>query len=538
MKFGSLPLKDALGAVLAHSTATPSGLLKKGRALSAADIAALQDTGLTHAVVAQLGPDDVAEDRAAQRIATALAGRGVAMTAPFTGRVNLTALMDGVATLDVAKLQALNLIDEGVTVATVLPFERVSAGQMIATIKIIPFGVPERHVAAAEKLAVAGLVSVAAFKARRAGLVLTRLTGTKESVLAKRQRVIGERIAALGGTIELVEICAHEPRAIAKAIKALDYKGLDPIMVFAASAIIDREDVVPAGVVAAGGQVLHVGMPVDPGNLLMLGKLHTADVIGIPSCAASPKLNGFDWVLERLAAGLPVGSVEIAAMGVGGLLKEIPTRPQPREGEKPHARIAPKIGAIVLAAGRSTRMGANNKLLEVLRGKPIVRHVVEAVTASQARPAVVVTGHMGERIAQTLAGLDASIAHNAEFASGIASSLVTGIKALPSDIDGVIVTLGDMPELRPEHLDRLIAAFAPKEGRAIVVPVRHGKRGNPVLWGAQFFKELQSISGDVGAKQLFGENADQVVEIDLDTDAVLIDVDTPEALAAVRARKS
>jgi molybdenum cofactor cytidylyltransferase len=135
-----------------------------------------------------------------------------------------------------------------------------------------------------------------------------------------------------------------------------------------------------------------------------------------------------------------------------------------------------------------------------------------------------------------IAGLDVTVAHNPEFALGIAASLGAGLGALPKEIDGAIVVLGDMPEITAAHLDRLIAAFAPKEGRAIVVPVRHGKRGNPVLWSSELFAEMRAIEGDVGAKHLMGEYADQVVEVDLESDAVLIDVDTPEALAKVRGR--
>jgi molybdenum cofactor cytidylyltransferase len=270
----------------------------------------------------------------------------------------------------------------------------------------------------------------------------------------------------------------------------------------------------------------------------MTGRIGSADVFGAPSCAGSPKINGFDWVLERRLAGLPVGCREIQAMGVGGLLKEIATRPQPREAVDEPTRREKRIACVVLAAGRSTRMGPRNKLLEELGGRPVVRRTVEAVLASRARPVVVVTGHQADEVEAVLAGLDVTFVHNAEFASGMASSLRAGIAALPDRLDGAIVALGDMPEVGPAHLDRMIAAFEPKEGRSIVVPVHEGRRGNPVLWGAELFAAMDRLTGDVGARQLMADSADSVVEVDLGSPAVHVDLDTPEALAEARGRRA
>jgi molybdenum cofactor cytidylyltransferase len=325
---------------------------------------------------------------------------------------------------------------------------------------------------------------------------------------------------------------------VRSAIQELAQLGCDPILVFAASAIVDRGDVIPAAVAAAGGRVVHLGMPVDPGNLLMMARLGRADVIGVPSCAGSPKRNGFDWVLERRLAGLEVAGSQLSRMGVGGLLKEIVTRPQPRDEQAvgPAPRREAQIGCIVLAAGRGTRMGAGNKLLENLAGRPLVRHVAECALASRARPVVVVTGHEADRVEAALAGLDVELVHNPRFATGLSSSLGTGLDALPEHLDGAMVMLADMPLLRPEHLDRLIAAFAPKEGRSIVVPVFEGRRGNPVLWSGDYFASMRRLQGDAGARRLIAEHADQLIEVDLGSDAVVIDVDTPQALAELRGR--
>ncbi|HVY42338.1 MAG TPA: NTP transferase domain-containing protein, partial [Hyphomicrobiaceae bacterium] len=294
-------------------------------------------------------------------------------------------------------------------------------------------------------------------------------------------------------------------------------------------------DVIPAGLVAAGGRIVRLGMPVDPGNLMLLGRLGDTDVIGAPSCAASPKLNGFDWVLERRLAGIDVRSEDVAAMGLGGLLKEIATRPQPREAEVTvEQRRAPRIAALILAAGRSTRYGGANKLLQSLDGMPIVRRVALAALGSQARPVIVVTGHQADNVASCLAGLDVRLVPNADYAEGLSTSLRAGLAALPADIDGAVICLGDMPRIEAGHIDRLIAAFAPKEGRSIAVPVHEGKRGNPVLFGRDLFAEMMEAEGDIGAKHLIGRYAEEVAEVDLGTNAIFIDVDTPDALARLR----
>jgi molybdenum cofactor cytidylyltransferase len=268
---------------------------------------------------------------------------------------------------------------------------------------------------------------------------------------------------------------------------------------------------------------------------MLIGAVGAVPVIGAPGCARSPKENGFDWLLARLVAGLPVTREDVTALGVGGLLMEIVTRPQPREA-LPSAQ-APRVAAIVLAAGRGTRMGAENKLLADLSGKSIVRHTVEAALASKARPVVVVSGHQGERIAGALKGLEISHVHNPRFAEGLSTSLTAGLAALPPEIDAVAVMLGDMPEISGALIDRLAAAIDPERGALIAVPVRNGRRGNPVVWSRRLFGDLARLEGDVGARHLIGLYADAVAEVPVEDEAVFADVDTPEALARLRTRR-
>ncbi|HYM32394.1 MAG TPA: molybdopterin-binding/glycosyltransferase family 2 protein [Candidatus Cybelea sp.] len=536
MIFDRLPLDQAEGAFLGHSTAAGRLRLKKGHRLLRADLDALRAAGHTSVIAAKLEPGDVPEDEAAAAVATKAAGDGVKVQAAFTGRCNLYADVRGVAVIDGARVDRINAIDEALTIATVAPFEVVEPGQMLATVKIIPFSAPEGAVARGAAITSEGgpLVRVAPFVDHPVGLVMSRLPATKPSILDKTVEAVRERVEALGSHLVAWLDCAHDEVEIGRAIAELLSRGCKPVLVFGASAIVDRRDVVPAGIVRAGGTVDHFGMPVDPGNLLLLAHRGDTTVIGLPGCARSPKLNGFDWVLRRVLADLPVTRADITRMGAGGLLMEIPSRPQPRQGERAPAPRTARIAAVVLAAGQSRRMG-RNKLLEVVDGKPMVLSVVDMVLATAARPVVVVTGHQADAVRQALQGRDVRFVHNPDFAAGLSTSLRAGIAALPQDCDGAFVCLGDMPRISPRHLDKLVAAFNPTEGRAIVVPTFGGKRGNPVLWAAKFFPEMKSVAGDVGAKHLIGEHADDVREVPVDDGAVLLDIDTPQALAAARA---
>jgi molybdenum cofactor cytidylyltransferase len=290
--------------------------------------------------------------------------------------------------------------------------------------------------------------------------------------------------------------------------------------------------VIPAAVEAVGGTIEHFGMPVDPGNLMLVSAVRGRPVLGAPGCARSPKENGFDWVLVRLLCGLPVRRSDLTGMGVGGLLMEIVTRPQPRAvAEKPGKNVA----AIVLAAGRSTRMGGPNKLLAEVHGTPLVRLAVEQALASAARPVIVVTGHQRERVEAALAGSGVVFVHNPDYAEGISTSVKAGIAAVPPQADGAIVCLGDMPQVDAKLIDRLIAAFDPEKGALVVVPVMDGKRGNPVVWSRRFFSELGELGGDVGARHLIATYPEAVAEVPVAGRGALFDVDTPDALDELRA---
>jgi molybdenum cofactor cytidylyltransferase len=195
-----------------------------------------------------------------------------------------------------------------------------------------------------------------------------------------------------------------------------------------------------------------------------------------------------------------------------------------------------KVAAIVLAAGRSSRMAPRNKLLELVEGKPIVARVAEAALGSGARPVIVVTGFEASRVAAALGDLEVTIVQNPAHAEGLSTSLRTGLQALPADSDGALILLGDMPEIESSDLETLMAAFAADQRRAICVPVRHGRRGNPVLWGSAYFAEMMSLSGDMGAKPLMARHQECVTEVPAASDGIFADVDTLSDLERLKAR--
>ncbi|WP_323780356.1 molybdopterin-binding protein [Leisingera sp.] len=328
MKFGTLALKDAEGAILAHSLQGAARKIAKGTELSAADLADLAAAGHTKLTAARLESGDMHEDAAAEALANALvpdpAGLGVRISGAGTGRVNLYAAHAGLVRLDLAKLEAFNTVDPMITIATVPDYHRADADGMIATIKVISYAVPAGAVRQACTGA-AEAMRVLAPVFSSATLIETQVTG--DTPRDKGRAAMAGRLHRMGISLSERVVVPHREDALAAAI--IQAPG-ELLLVLTGSATSDSHDVAPQALRSAGGSVTRFGMPVDPGNLLFLGAFQGRPVIGLPGCARSPALNGADWVLERVICGIPVTAQDIAAMGVGGLLKEIPTRPMPR----------------------------------------------------------------------------------------------------------------------------------------------------------------------------------------------------------------
>ena len=329
MRFGPVPLNEAEGTILAHSVALPGGRLRKGSVLGPEEIAQLQALGWTEVIAARLDRDDLHEDAAALAVARALvpepARAGLSLTSVGTGRVNIHSAVAGVAEVLADRVNVLNTIDPMITVATVAAWQRMAQREMVATVKIISYGVPRSAVEAACAAGHAAL-RMRPVALSRAALIQT-VTGGDDG--EKGHRAIRARLEALNLTMLPKCVVPHREADLATALTQVS--GADLILILTASATSDPRDVAPQAVRLAGGSIERFGMPVDPGNLLFLGRLNGTPVIGLPGCVRSPALNGADWVMERIICGVPVSSADIAAMGVGGLLKEIPQRGRLRE---------------------------------------------------------------------------------------------------------------------------------------------------------------------------------------------------------------
>jgi molybdenum cofactor cytidylyltransferase len=531
MRFGPVSLADAESAILAHALVAGSVRLKKGHVLTSADLMLLREAGVDSVIVARLEQGDVSEDMAAESLARAFRGANIRAANASTGRVNLHAERPGLFRADRLTVDRLNSIDPAITFACLADLTQVAADDMVATIKIIPLAVSEDSLKqAGSVIAAPSMARVLPFQPVRAGLIATRLPTLKPGVMDKTRDLLAARLGHSGSRLVQEVRVKHEQEPLAAEIVRMA-STLDMVIIFGASAVTDPDDVIPAAIRAAGGKVERVGMPVDPGNLLVLGSVGGIPVIGAPGCARSPKENGFDWVLARILAGDTPSSIDISRMGVGGLLKEIPSRPQPRQvSTRPKN---PDVGVVLLAAGRASRMGegSGHKLLAQFDGEPLVRRMALTALGSTARQTLVVTGHRGQEIAASLDGLAVKLVPNPDFASGMASSLKAGLAALDDGIAGALVLLADMPALTSAHLDLLIDAFAQAGGSAIVRASDGARRGNPVILPRAAFSEATALAGDVGARALIESGAWPVIDVEIGP-AARLDVDTPEAVRA------
>lgn len=337
-RFGPVEIAQAEGKLLGHNVADAAGrpALRKGRPLTAADVALLRSLGRTVVYVAEPGAGDVAEDVAARRVAEAACGSGLRLVGPGAGRANLVASGLGLLRVDVARLSRINE-GLGITIATAERNKPVRAGQVVATIKVIPFAVPGHAVRVAEDQARAGeaLLRVDPFPRRAVALLLSGSASAEARVVSAFTPPLQARVEALGsilGDVIYVPLGDESGEgALAEALGRAAAGGVGLILLAGETAIVDRHDIAPRALERAGGEVVAFGAPVDPGNLLLLGYLGAVPVVGAPGCARSHKPNVIDLVLPRLLAGDRLGQADLAALGHGGLLDDVPERPMPRE---------------------------------------------------------------------------------------------------------------------------------------------------------------------------------------------------------------
>ena len=495
MRFGGVPVADAAGCILAHSIQVDGRRIRKGTVLADSDTSLLAAAGINEVMVAELSECDVGEDEAASRLADALlAGTiGLSRSAAFTGRANIYADAAGVVEFNVDAVARLNGINPAITLATLPNLSRVAPRSLVATAKIITFAVPAADLDEAVKAA-SGIMGHFPVVRRDASLIVTRVEGQGERLVDKGRSSVAARLARLG--IELLEtrVVAHHQDAVGAALSS---SGGALLLLLTGSATSDPLDVGPQGLRLAGGEVHRFGIPVDPGNLLFHGTLGDRPVIGLPGCARSPALNGADWILERISCGLQPTDRDLAEMGVGGLLKEIPSRPQPRAG-KADEYSRPRVAVLVLAEDRSESIGG-------------------LVAAAQASQAELIRLVGSEGVLSQLAGTPQSpeavdlVAADPADRAGL---LRAGVKSLSAPTDAVLLLRPGGAAPDPVQLNRIMAAFSPKDGREICrLAVGAGRGPAPVLFGSRFFESLSELSGDRGEADLIHEMGEFLCDI-------------------------
>lgn len=536
MIYAQYPSDEAEGVILAHTVRLNGGTIKKGTKLTMEHLALLRQENISQVAGVRLEPGDVDEDAAALAVARELAGEQLLVGKPIAGRCNLYAKEHGLTLIDKQRIDAINLADGAIAIATLPNLSEAHAEQAVATIKIIPFAVPQSLVdfSVASARGEQPAIEVKPFRHHDGALILTKTSALKETTLDSTYEVTQGRMHAFDSHLAFHQRCDHQVDDVAQALRQALDQGCNPIMICGAGITVDKGDVIPQAIVQCGGEIVQFGMPVEPGNMLLLARLGDTTIINLPGCSRSPKLNGLDWVLQRVLAGVEVKPENIMGMGVGGLIKDVAhSERRHRMAAKPKHQHKLKIAAIILAAGRSQRMGEQNKLLSPIKGVPMVVRVANAALAANVDSVTVVTGHQASRLESVLSGRRITFVHNPDYACGIASSVKCGIASLPEEVDGAIILLGDMPFVTKTQINELIAEFDPALERDIVMPIKDGRRGNPVLWSKRYFPAMQLLSGDVGAKTIINENAANVWEVPISDEAIFADIDTPDELGRV-----
>ena len=333
MFFGNINIDKAKGAILAHSQKFSSLLIRKGTTLTNIHIKKLKDLGIEKLVCARLEKDDVDENSSATELASKFKDPSLKFSIASTGRINFFSKNFGILRYDKDIIINYNLVDEGVTLALLPNNSLVKESQLVGTLKIIPYSIPHKVIKYINEQVCRNLtlIKVRPIIKRKVALIQTSFPETKENVILSSKKTTEKRLGHLNCLLDLSLICSHNEIEIKKNIDIAIKKRAGIILISCASAVSDRKDVLPKAIEDSGGNILHFGLPVDPGNLLLLGDIDSIPIIGLPGCARSISFNGFDLILRMLLSGVKINKKDIAELSIGGLLKEIKSRPLPRK---------------------------------------------------------------------------------------------------------------------------------------------------------------------------------------------------------------
>ncbi len=531
MKIEYLDPNKSKGSILAQTYNLSGRTLSKGTHVSEEILELLNRENVKNILCAVPHEGDIHEDSAAEAISKALDENQLYAEEASTGRVNFRTPALSIVRYNRELIKKINLVDESIAFSIVEHNQLLAKNDLIATLKIIPFFVSKIYVEQVVSLIAKNeIFKVHRLEEKKVELIQTYYDWQKRSIFKATSNVTSSRLDALGCPLQKETLIPHDHKSLCSEIKSSIDSGAQVLLISGASAITDRSDHIPKAILSVGGEIIQYGLAVDPGNLLLIGQIGNTTIIGMPGCARSPKLNGFDWVLQLLMANIPINKEELADMGAGGLLMEIASRPLPRALAKSAKKREKKIMGIILAAGNSTRMGKDNKLLRNIGGASLVRNTAVEMLKSDLDSCSIVLGYQSDKVAAVIKDLNINLILNPFWEEGQASSLKAALNTLDTSYSDLLVMLGDLPGVKSKHINKIIEEHLLANNRKskITIPSFNGKKGNPVIWGRSFFPDLSNLEGDVGGRALFGQHPAAINLIDMDDEAVVTDTDTPE----------
>ncbi len=531
MKILGLDPQESLGSVIAQTYNLPGKTISKGTFMTSGIVDYFKEGDVQNILCAVPDNDDIHEDEAANIISNAIDRSQLYTESASTGRVNFKSRSLCLVRYERELIKEVNLVDESIAFSIVEHNQLLAKNDLIATLKIIPFFTQKKYI----DQVIAILAKNELFKTHRlnkkeVSLIQTSFEWQKKSMFKATSNVTRNRLEALDCSLNEEKLIRHDFEVLRSEIRSSIESGIDILLISGASAIIDRSDYIPKAILSEGGEIIQYGLAVDPGNLLLIGKVGNTTVIGMPGCARSPKLNGFDWVLQLLMADIPINREELADMGAGGLLMEIASRPLPRALAKSVSKRGKKVMGVILAAGNSTRMGKDNKLLRNIGTAPLIRNTAIEMLKSDLDTCSIVLGYQSDKVADVIKDLNINLILNPLWKEGQASSLRAAINSLDSTYSDLLIMLGDLPGIKSSHINSIIEEHLLTDNRKskITIPSFKGQKGNPVIWGRSFFHDLSNLEGDVGGRTLFSEHPAAINILEMDEPWVVKDADTPE----------
>ena len=531
MKIEYLDPNKSKGSILAQTYNLSGRTLSKGTHVSEEILELLNRENVKNILCAVPHEGDIHEDYAAEAISKALDENQLYAEEASTGRVNFRTPALSIVRYNRELIKKINLVDESIAFSIVEHNQLLAKNDLIATLKIIPFFVSKIYVEQVVSLIAKNeIFKVHRLEEKKVELIQTYYDWQKRSIFKATSNVTSSRLDALGCPLQKETLIPHDHKSLCSEIKSSVDSGAQVLLISGASAITDRSDHIPKAILSVGGEIIQYGLAVDPGNLLLIGKIGNTTIIGMPGCARSPKLNGFDWVLQLLMANIPINKEELADMGAGGLLMEIASRPLPRALAKSAKKREKKIMGIILAAGNSSRMGKDNKLLRNIGGASLVRNTAVEMLKSNLDSCSIVLGYQSDKVAAVIKDLNINLILNPFWEEGQASSLKAALNTLDSSYSDLLVMLGDLPGVKSKHINKIIEEHLLANNRKskITIPSFNGKKGNPVIWGKSFFPDLSNLEGDVGGRTLFDQHPAAINLLVMEDEAVITDTDTPE----------